>query len=110
MALEEGIQKNKKDYSNVRVAMIIAVFACFILCSAAAFFGLVWWAFQTNTAGTSQSDSMDATPQEDILQAVSTDPDWEVLFDEEFNDNQNEWYLEPYEDDDLTFNRSIENG
>jgi WD40 repeat protein len=83
--------------------MFLLIFGGYILfvCVAAAFCGVQLWAVGY--------DHMLASSR-DIVAEVNENPEWELLIDEEFNDNINDWDLDPYEGDGLTLNRKIEDG
>ncbi len=104
-----GFKEVKDEAPRDYVWVFIAIFVCFALCLAIAFCGLGAWAIKDSFANLDKTPAT-APPMVDILAEVNADPTWQLLVSEEFNDNKNEWLLEPYNDDHITLNRSIENG
>jgi hypothetical protein len=104
-----GFKEVKDEAPRDYVWVFIAIFVCFILCAAAIFCSLGLWTIQDNLTNV---DEISATEPAivDIREEVNADPTWQLLVSDEFNDNKNEWYLEPYKDDNVSLNRSIENG
>jgi WD40 repeat protein len=106
---DPGFKEGKKEASRDYVWVFAAIFVCFILCLAIVFCGLGAWAIKDRLADAEETPASEPVVM-DILAEVKADPAWQLLVDEEFNDNKNEWYLEPYNDDYIALNRSIENG
>jgi hypothetical protein len=92
--------------------MFAALFACFILCAAIIFCGLAVRTIQNNLRNEKEIPEVNFPTGNlpDVSPEVEADPAWKLLIDEEFNDNQNEWNVGPYQNDSLTLDRTIENG
>ncbi len=106
---EVGFKEVEKEAPRDYVWVFIAIFVCFVLCLAVIFCGLGAWGMKDRLANVDEISTSQPVLV-DISAEVAADPAWQLLISEEFNDNKNEWYLEPYKDGDIILNRSIENG
>lgn len=100
---ELNVSRVNRDKPGNSLWVFLAVFAGYILflCAAAVFCGVELWAVGY--------DRMVASSR-DIVAEVNENPEWELLINDEFDDNQNGWDVSPYKDDNFTLNRTIENG
>lgn len=98
-----NFEQTNKKLAWTSAWMFLLIFGGYILfvCVAVAFCAAQLW-----TLG---YDRMLASSR-DIVAEVNENPEWELLIDEEFNDNINDWDLEPYKSGGLTLNRKIEDG
>lgn len=96
-------QEGKPAPSNSSLWVVFAVAGGYILflCGAAAFCGVQLWTLEYDRIVASYTD---------IVAEVDGNPEWELLIDDGFDDNQNSWDVGPYKDDNFTLNRMIENG
>ncbi len=104
-------QKNNQDSSDTYAWIIVAIFIALILCVSIIFCGLGFWIIRSNGISDLQPEVETASePKVDILQTISVDPQWKLLINDEFNNNQNDWEIGPYQSDSLTLDRTIKEG
>lgn len=103
MSNDLNFNQINKDKSGNPLWVFLAVFGGYFLflCAATAFCGFELWATEYGRMVASSRD---------IVAEVNENPEWKLLIHEEFNDNVNDWDLDPYEDENLTLYRAMENG
>ena len=104
-------QENTPSSSNKYVWIAVALFALLVFCASIMFCVAEIAILRGSKVGASQPETGIVTePQKDILKEVSTDPEWKLEINDEFNDNKNKWEVGPYVGDLVTLDRSIKNG
>lgn len=103
--------ENNQDSSNTYVWISITVFLALAFCVVIAFCGLGLWIVSRNTTNASEPRvELTVQPEENILQKISTDPQWKLQINDEFKENKNKWDIGPFLSDYVTLDRSIEGG
>jgi WD40 repeat protein len=105
-------QQHHRETSNSYVWISVSVFACLILCVSTAFCGLGMWTIRNGTTADSEPEAEEVvqTPQEGGLPDVTSDPRWKLMIHDEFEDNEHNWDIGPYQNDNVTMDRSIDDG
>ncbi len=105
-------QGKDQPTSNTYIWVSAGVFALLMICVAAAFCGLGYWTLQNGVAGDTEPEAEPeaAAQQDDLLESLASDPGWTLMVDEGFDDNENNWDTGPYENDNVTLSRTIEDG